>query len=241
MTKVLWLITARSGSKGLPGKNIKPLGGIPLLAWRILSARKLGGTIWLSTDSPEYAALGRQYGAETPFLRPAEYATDGPCHGEAIGHAVDFAVEKGLSFDMLCLLQPTSPFCNASCLQRGLDALEPHPESAASIAVSRVPVPSLFIVPKAQYLTELSQRYATMKDNRRQAQADEITPCGGFYLVRWDFFLEKRTFWDEKALPVLLEFPETLDIDDLNDFEFAKFLLKYKNIQPDLYSYSFNK
>lgn len=231
--KIFWLITARSGSKGLPDKNIKLLGGIPLLAWRILCAKKLGGTIWLSTDSEKYAEIGREYGAETPFIRPKELATDGPCHFAAISHAVDFAVSKNLSFDAMCLLQPTSPFCSSANLARGINALVADSAAMAAVAVKEPSEPSVSIVHEAPYLSELSERYKRLADNRRQAMAREMTPCGAFYFVRWSYYLENRTLWPEKTIPIFLDYPDCIDIDDSWDFGFAEYCLATGRVAMD--------
>lgn len=225
MLNVLWLITARSGSKRLPHKNIKPLGGIPLLAWRILSAKKLGGTIWLSTDSEEYASIGREYGASTPFIRPKELATDGPCHLAAITHAVDFAINQGLSFDLLCVLQPTSPFCSSANLLKGIVSLENYNEAVAAVAVKRPSESTFLVVPEAPYLDRLCERLNATHDYRRQALQKEMTPCGAFYFVRWSCFLKERTLWPVKTIPIFLDYPDIIDIDDDWDFGFADYCI----------------
>lgn len=225
---ILWLVTARAGSKGLRNKNILPLGGVPLLAWRILAARQLGGTIWLSTDSEEYAAIGRQYGADTPFLRPAELATDEASSADVVLHAKRYAEGHGFSFEALGHLQPTSPFAQASTLQRGVNLLAAHPDAHSVVAVSRAPVPSPFIQPVAQNLDVLCNNLAKYVDTRRQALPEEITPCGGLYLTRWQW-LEERPYY-QKSLPLLLDGAEALDIDEQIDFDFANHLIISKHI-----------
>lgn len=111
--KSLYLIPARGGSKGIPGKNIKPLAGKPLLAYTIECALSAGADpadICLSTDSEEIASVGRECGIEVPFLRPAELATDRSGSYEVMLHALDFYAGLGREYDRLILLQPTSPF-----------------------------------------------------------------------------------------------------------------------------------
>lgn len=111
--KTLYLIPARGGSKGIPGKNIKPLGGKPLLAYTIECALAAGAKvddICLSTDSEAIAAVGKECGLEVPFMRPDELATDRSGSYEVMLHALDFFERKGRKYDRLVLLQPTSPF-----------------------------------------------------------------------------------------------------------------------------------
>lgn len=110
--RFLYLIPARGGSKGIPGKNIKLLGGIPLIAHSIRHALDAGASpedVIVTTDSEEIAAIAREYGASTPFLRPAELATDKSSSRDAILHALDFMEKGGRSYDAVVLLQPTSP------------------------------------------------------------------------------------------------------------------------------------
>ncbi len=111
--KILAVITARGGSKGLPGKNIKILGGKPLIAYSIESAKEsdLITHSIVSTDDPEIAEVARKCGGEVPFMRPAELAIDTAGHVGVMQHAVKFMEEKlGLTFDYAVIFQPTSPF-----------------------------------------------------------------------------------------------------------------------------------
>lgn len=112
MPRVLGLINARGGSKGVPGKNIRLLHGKPLIAYSIEIAKRsrLIDRVVVSTDSPEIAIIARNYGAETPFIRPKELASDNSLQIDSIIHAVDFIEqEENQSYDYICLLQPTSP------------------------------------------------------------------------------------------------------------------------------------
>jgi CMP-N-acetylneuraminic acid synthetase len=139
--RVLGLIPARGGSKGIPGKNVRLLGGKPLLAWTAeaaLASRRLSRVV-LSTDDEGIAEAGRRCGLEIPFLRPAELARDDTPTLPVVQHAVTELERAGDRFDAVCLLQPTSPFrraadvdgCIALLEERGLDAV-----------VSVLPVPA---------------------------------------------------------------------------------------------------
>lgn len=229
---ILWLITARSGSKGLPGKNILPLGGIPLLAWRISRAYDCGGDVWLSTDSEEYATIGQRYGAVTPFLRPTELSCDKAAVTDVCLHAMKFAESNGNRWDLLGLLQPTSPFVTAQSLRNAVRLLETQPAAMGAVAVRHSHPNTQFIQPESFWLDVLARRLAAMADTRRQAMPREITPCGGFYLTRWDSFIKNPTFYVEKTLAVHLQYPEALDIDSEMDFAFAEFLLASGYVAP---------
>src|SRR3990167_8979999 len=111
--RILGVITARGGSKGIPGKNIKPLGGKPLIAYTIEAAKKskLITHLIVSTDDEEIARVARECGAEVPFMRPAELAGDETGHLLVMQHALAHMEEKlGAPFDYVLILQPTSPF-----------------------------------------------------------------------------------------------------------------------------------
>ena len=107
----LAIIPARGGYKGVPGKNLRELAGKPLLAWSILRAREAAAidTVLVSTDDARIAAVAKEHGAEAPFLRPAELATDQAPTEPVIAHALDWYSANGQLFDTVVLLQPTSP------------------------------------------------------------------------------------------------------------------------------------
>jgi N-acylneuraminate cytidylyltransferase len=107
----LAVIPARGGSKGVPGKNLREIAGRPLVAWSILRAREAAAidTVLVSTDDERIAAVARGHGAEVPFLRPAELATDEAPTEPVMAHALDFYAGEGRTFDTIALLQPTSP------------------------------------------------------------------------------------------------------------------------------------
>ncbi|MCX2837459.1 acylneuraminate cytidylyltransferase family protein [Salinimicrobium sp. MT39] len=109
--KILGLIPARGGSKGIPGKNIKSLDGKPLLQYTYEAAKNstLLSSVILSSDDPEIIRIAKEIGLEVPFIRPAALAADGTSSLEVIQHALNFFAQKGQNFDAVCLLQVTSP------------------------------------------------------------------------------------------------------------------------------------
>ena len=117
---VVALIPARSGSKRVPGKNIRPLAGHPLIAYSIASAVESGifSQVVVSTDSEEIADITRYYGAETPFLRPAEYSGDASPDIEFVEHALATLREQGREYECFSILRATSPFRKAETIRR---------------------------------------------------------------------------------------------------------------------------
>ena len=137
----LIIIPARGGSKGIPGKNIKPLVGRPLIAYTIDVARQIARAdhILLSTDSEEIAATARAEGLDVPFMRPAELGGDHVGSREVILDAMDRAGDMGLAYDVVVLLQPTSPFRTAADVEAVLDryaALAPDVDMVVSVTES---------------------------------------------------------------------------------------------------------
>ena len=139
--RVLALIPARSGSKGLPNKNIRPLHGKPLLAWPIMAATnsRLVDEVVISTDSPEYAEIGRSYGARAPFLRPPELASDEAASIDVILHALDLLAADDRHFHYVILLEPTSPLTDADDIDGALERLDQVSDRAdAVVGVSQL-------------------------------------------------------------------------------------------------------
>ena len=130
-------VPARSGSERVPGKNVRPLAGHPLLAYAIETARETGvfERIVVSTDSEEVAEVARWYGADVPFLRPAEYATSTSPDIEWLAHTLERLDER---FDIFALIRATNPFRGSDVVRRGFDQLLATPEADSIRAVELV-------------------------------------------------------------------------------------------------------
>ena len=230
--KILWLITARSGSKGIPNKNIKELVNMPLLAYKIKTALSISQSenVWISTDSVEYASIANEYGAHVPFIRPDELALDNASSMDVVLHAMDYAENIGKTYDYIGLLEPTSPFVYFSDLQKALNELDKKDYAQAVVAVKETRPNTFFIQTESEFLDVLSKRIEDSKSLGRQFFEKEITPSGGFYISRWNAFKEHKTFYTEKTLAHLIPDESSLEIDEYIDFEWAEFLLKYNKV-----------
>ncbi|HEY5593618.1 MAG TPA: acylneuraminate cytidylyltransferase family protein [Nitrospiria bacterium] len=133
------LIPARAGSKRVPGKNVRPLAGHPLMAYTIASAVESGvfSGVIVSTDSEATAEIARQYGAEVPFLRPSEYAGDLSPDIEWVEHALGRLKEQGRAYDAFSILRPTSPFRDARTIRRASKQFLEHEVLDSLRAVER--------------------------------------------------------------------------------------------------------
>lgn len=133
--RTLYVIPARGGSKGIPGKNIKPLAGKPLIAYSIDLARKFAddSDICVSTDDMEIIGIVEKMGLKVPFIRPAELATDHSGTYEVLLHALDYYTSKGIHYDTIVLLQPTSPFRTADDIRRCIELYTPDIDMVVSV------------------------------------------------------------------------------------------------------------
>lgn len=136
MSNILYIIPARGGSKGIPGKNIKPLAGRPLISYSIEVARQVAddpADICVSTDDPAIASVAEAEGINVPFLRPAELATDTCGTYEVLLHALDFYKTNGKTYDTIVLLQPTSPLRTADDVRGAMELYTPDIDMVVSV------------------------------------------------------------------------------------------------------------
>ncbi len=233
--KILWLITARSGSKSIPNKNIKLLNGRPLLAHRILTAlkTKCDSKVWVSTDSQEYAEIAEKHGAQIPFIRPKELAQDNSNSIDVVLHAMQFSNEQKINFEFIGLLEPTSPFISETQLMDAVHQLASNNEAEAIVAVKESRPHTTFIQNEDVYLVELAKNLTNLSALGRQNFKKQITPSGGFYIARWNSFLQNKSFYTSKTLGFLVDDFSALEIDEPIDFLFAEFLTARLNNQEN--------
>lgn len=228
--KILWLIAARSGSKSVPNKNIALLDGIPLLAHRINAAIKSNypEEIWISTDSEEYAIIAKEYGAAAYFLRPQNLALDNSSSVDVVLHAMKYANENLFNFDLIGLLEPTSPFITENHLNEAIEKLVRNSDADSIVAVKESRPNTIFIQEDTLYLKELARNINGLNKIGRQEFKKQITPSGGFYISRWSSFLKNKSFYTDKTISMLVDEISGLEIDEPIDFDFAKFILSKK-------------
>lgn len=228
--KAYGFVFARGGSKGLPGKNIRPLCGKPLIAWSIevgLSCERIDKMI-VSTDSEEIAAIARQYGAEVPFLRPVELATDHAAEVLAWRHAVRFLQGRGDNFDLFVSLPATAPLRTKEDICRCIDLyLEGDCDMAMVCTEShRSPYFNMVSLDAAGFariaVTREGKRYVRRQDAPQVY--DITTVC---YVTTPEVILSDKNVWDEggRVKAVLVDKVSAIDIDDLMDFETAEYFM----------------
>jgi CMP-N-acetylneuraminic acid synthetase len=224
---ILWLVTARSGSKSILDKNIKMLGNQPLISYRIQAAltTKIEGDIWVSTDSEKYADIAKGYGAEIPFIRPGYLSTDDASSLDVVLHAMEYALNLNKKYNFIGLLEPTSPFIKSSDLDKALELLKKNENASAIVATKESRPNRIFIQNEHEYLCELSDNLKFHEKLGRQAFRKEITPSGGFYISKWDDFLKNKSFYTGQTLSYLVDDISGLEIDEPIDWQFAEFII----------------
>jgi CMP-N,N'-diacetyllegionaminic acid synthase len=229
--EILYLITARGGSKGLPGKNIKPLNGIPLLWYSIDFARNFScdDNICLSTDCDEIIAIANKRGLSVPFKRPKNLSTDSSSTYEVILHALDYYKAKGKLYDAVVLLQPTSPFRKNEFLKRMFQIYTPDLDMVVTVKECHEnPYYSLFEEDKNGILIKSKSGTFT----RRQDVPKVFSFNGSIYLINVKSLYKSEIFNFTRVKKYVLDDFYSLDIDSPFDWIIAENLVasEYLNI-----------
>lgn len=230
MMRVLAVVPARGGSRGLPGKNIRPFAGLPLIVHSLRCAR-LSPEVTrciVSTDSEEIAAVARAQGGDVPFARPAELARDDTPMIPVLQHALRAAEEEERSrYDALLLLDPTSPYRLPKHVSEAVHKLEANPAAVGVIACSQ-PAFNPFWVGVVEHGGVLESAFPTeARVVRRQDAKRFLRINGALYLWRTSFLRDAPNHWFSAGQHLLLEMPEerACSIDDDHQFRVAELLL----------------
>ncbi len=227
---VLGLITARGKSKGIPGKNLFPCAGKPLIAWTIEASRNAAAIdrVLVSTDDPEIAETARELGAECPFLRPAELATDSAGTAGVTLHALEWLESTdGFIPEYIMILQPTSPLRMAADIDGAVE-LARIKNADAVISITE-PLVNPFLTAYLRGDGTLDYLFDQSKSALpRQENPGDCFINGAIYLVRRDAFLEHRKFLLPKTFPFFMPQERSIDIDTPYHMEICDLLLKQK-------------
>ena len=237
---ILFLITARGQSKGVPRKNLRQIGGISLLGFKAISAlrSKFCTRLILSTEDPEIQEDGRKYGAEVLFTRPSELATDTASSFDVIRHAIDWT-ESNLQerFEAIMLLEPSAPFATASDFDNAVELMLKQNASAV-IGMRKTEVHSTYVAPFDDdgRIEELINKVENLKYLRRQDMRTEYTANGALYLFKWDLFKQHHTMYADgkNSYGYVMDRYHSIEIDEPMDLEWAEFLVEkgYIDLTP---------
>lgn len=223
---VLVVIPARGGSKGLPGKNIRPLGDLPLLGWTAEALRQSNlreARCVLSTDDDAIAETGRACGLAVPFLRPASLASDTASSLDVVLHALDWLAEEHHETpSFILLLQPTSPFRPPTAINRAWEMLQDDAELDAIIGTKSIHrnLNTLFLPDGHGHIHPVSSEDS--RGTRRQDAPGLVTPNGALYLVRTQSLRESSSFFPAATAALPMNAIASLDIDDAIDWDIAE-------------------
>lgn len=224
--KILALIPARGGSKGVPGKNIKQIAGKPLIVWTIEAALQ---SQWLdkvivSTDSEEIASIARKAGAEVPFLRPEYLAHDAAKGIDVVLHAIRWFEAQNEQYDLLLLLQPTSPLRTVQDIENAIRLLfEKKAKAIVSVCENEHPPYWSNTLPPDHSMKNFID-FKAIKN--RQELPTFYRLNGAIYLSEIDYLKANNGFWGEQTYAYIMPKERSVDIDSLLDFKLAELLLK---------------
>lgn len=231
--QILALIPARGGSKSIPHKNIRPLAGIPLVAYSIVAARqsKLVTRIIVSTDDEEIARIARQYNAETPFLRPAEYSQDNTLDFPVFTHALNWLKDnENYQPDILVQLRPTSPLRPPGMLDQAIQILLDHPDadSVRGVIPSGQNPYKMWRITKQGYMSPLLTLPGVTEPYNapRQALPQTCWQTGHVDAIRLSTILEKNSLSGDIIYPLQVDPRYAVDIDTLRDWQRAEWLIQ---------------
>jgi len=223
---ILGLIPARGGSKGLPRKNIKILMGKPLIAWTIeqaLASKYLDRVI-VSTDDEEIATISKKYGAEIPFMRPKELATDEARGIDVILHTINWMEKNDKTYDLIILLQPTVPLRSSEDIDKAIELL--FSKKAKGIL-------SVCEVEHHPYWSNTLPEDGCMKDfveaeimnKNRQELPTFYRLNGAIYIAYIEYLKAQNGFFGENSYAYIMPKERSIDIDNEIDFKLAELLM----------------
>jgi len=234
MHKVLAVIPARGGSKGVPRKNIRPVCGQPLIAYTIetaLAVKHLLHRVVISTEDEEIAAIARQYGGEVPFMRPLHLAADRVPMIPVLQHAVRFVEEQDhIRLEWVLLLQPTDPFRTVKDIETVLELAQAGGcDSVISVVQVFAVHPILMKLIADDQL--LPYCIAEKEGTRRQDyQPPAYMRNGAIYLVRRDVLMERGSIWGDVIRPYVMPSDRSVSVDTELDLKLVEILMQ-ENIQ----------
>lgn len=224
--KILAIIPARGGSKGLPGKNIRPLCGKPLICYSIDVAREVvpDADICVTTDDPKIIQVVEDYGLPVPFVRPAELASDTATTSDTLLHALDYYQSVGCTYEAVLLLQPTSPLRRVEQVREAVDLFAAHRDVDMVVSVRVSHAPAVLCHDNADGYLESVLTHAT----RRQDAPEYYEYNGCIYVISVASLRSKGMPGFSRRLKYVMPEEDSMDIDTLTDFEIVSSLMQHR-------------
>ncbi len=229
MTNIVALIPARAGSKGVPGKNIRLLHGHPLLAYSIVAAirAKTIQRVIVSTDSEEYATLARSYGAETPYLRPAELAGDKAGDLEVVTHALTWMKQhEGNIPDFIVHLRPTTPLRDPTVVDKAVNlVLGTSPSEITALRsaheMAETAYKTVEIAENGYFKTLGGSADLETANQPRQMFPKTYQPNGYVDVLKSEYVLRQHKVHGDKVVPFITE--HAVEVDSIQEFEYLEY------------------
>jgi N-acylneuraminate cytidylyltransferase len=234
--EIIALVPARGGSKSIPGKNIKPLGGMPLLAYSIAAGlqAQLVQRVLVSTDSAEIADVARAWGAEVPFLRPTDLAEDSTTDFPVFEHALHWLAEnEGYRPDIVVQLRPTSPFRPPGLVDSAIRTMLENPEadSVRGVTPSGQNPYKMWRIEQGMLHPLLQTEWPEPYNMPRQALPETYWQTGQIEAIRRETILQKKSLTGDVILPCVISPEYAIDLDNLYQWEFAEQVLEKWNLE----------
>lgn len=224
--RILALIPARGGSKGMPGKNLKRLFGKPLISWTIEESKKSRyiDKIVVSTDYEAIANVAIKYGVEVPFKRPRKLAGDDARMMDVVSHCIRFFQNAGDNYDIIILLQPTSPLRSADDIDKAIEFFI-EKGAGAVVGVVECEYSPLLANTLPRGLSMNNFLTGNIGNKNRQDLKTYYRINGAVYLADIGFIMDKRNWYGPKTFAYIMERENSVDIDSLFDFTLAEFIM----------------
>lgn len=230
--KILAIIPARGGSKGLPKKNIRKLMGKPLICWTIEQAQRssLLDCFFVSTDSAEIADVcERECGVKVEQLRPAELAQDGTSSADVIKYTIELLEGQGKTFDYVVLLEPTSPLRKGNDIDDIIRLACENPQSDGVISAGDIHMEHPIVAKKVNdkgFLVPYMAKHGNIYQRQQMDRA--LFPYGVAYMIKTDVFLREMSLYTDKIIPYFMERWQGYEVDDIYDLICIEAILKYR-------------
>ena len=229
---ILFLIVARGGSKGVPGKNLRRIAGLSLVGFKARAAlgARACSRLMISTDSAEIQEEARRHGVEVPFTRPAELADDTATSAGVVAHAIDWIErEEGRAYDAIMLLEPSSPFATPDDFDAAI-ALYGARNADLVVGMREMEPHSTFVGPQSPDggISPIVDKMNRAAGLRRQDQGREWTMNGALYLFRWTAFKATGKIYGapEKCFGILMDRWHSIEIETPEDLAMAEFAVE---------------
>jgi len=218
--RVVAIVPARGGSKGVPRKNIKKLSGEPLIGYtlRVAKSVKEIDCLVVSTDDDAISSIVQSYGTKV-ISRPDEFATDDASTESVLIHVIDHLIKKDCNYDVVLVLEPTSPFRSANTIRKAIRCF--YDDTVESVLAVRKSSENIGTIKNGFFYPIVSN-----SPRRRQLRDPFYIESGTIYAVRTNYLKKNKTLVSEKWKAIIVPESETIDINTVDDFQYAEYQIK---------------